>query len=105
MCDKCHPISTLVKAGVCVVGEDIYYISNCIKLKYVTYARGPLTISPEHKLPSKIGDHVFTEEVKVFIAQTKVTKEERIKEQILKDIKETTKLENNDNKEYGNLRI
>ena len=95
---KCHP-NIPVKIVVYVCCEDTYHVSdfdNKFKLKN---EQGPLVLCPDHNLTSKIGDQVLTEEVKMLIAQIKTAKEEQIKEQILKEIMENSKLANNDSEE------
>ena len=101
---KCHP-NIPVKTVVCVYCEDTYHVSdfnNKFKLKN---EQGPLVVCPDHNLTSKIGDHVLTEDVKMLIAQIKAAKEEQIKQQILKEVMENSKISNNDSEEYENLRM
>ena len=76
--------------------------NNKFKLKN---KQGPLVVCPDHNLTSKIGDHVLTEEVTMLIAQIKAAKKEQIKEQILKEVMENSKIANNDSEEYENLRM
>ena len=85
--------------------NSTYHVSDFNNKFKLRNEQVPLVVCPDHNLTSKIGDHVLTEDVKMLIAQIKAAKEEQIKEQILKEVMENSKIANNVSEEYENLRM